>query len=56
MAIKQEMYRLIIMDINMPPGMDGKVTTQRIKAKVKSYLEKNPQPFRIVANTACLEE
>ena len=39
------------MDINMP-GMNGKETTLKIREKIKDYLRANPQPVRIVANTA----
>jgi CheY-like chemotaxis protein len=48
----QEMYRLIVMDINMPPGIDGVETTAKIRAIADSYVKAQKKSYLIVAHTA----
>lgn len=49
-------YRFIVMDINMP-GMDGVVTTSKIREFTDQYVKKRGQKeFMIVAHTAIPED
>ena len=38
MADGKDIYRLIVMDINMAPGIDGQVAMERIHQEVDDYI------------------
>lgn len=52
-SLNKPMYRLILMDINMPPGIDGSETCKRIRKIFGKDILKDTQ---IVAFTAIPKE
>ena len=51
---RKEMYRLIVMDINMP-GLDGVQATEQIRKFADEYVQERGQ-YMIVAHTAIPED
>ena len=51
----QDMYKLIVMDINMP-GLDGVQTTKKIRQFSDKFVKQQKQKYKIVAHTALPED
>jgi CheY-like chemotaxis protein len=49
-------YKFIVMDINMPGGMDGVQTTSKIRKIFDPYTESRGQQYFVVAHTALPED